>query len=244
MRAVPAALVTGAGGGIGAAVARRLAREGFDVAVHYGSDAAGARRTAAAIRRLGRKAIVVGADFSRPGAAETLAAEVAAHFPRLACVVHNAGMYDRRGFAQMDETAWEATLRVDLTAPALLTRALLPHLEADANIVVVSSIVALRGSAHGAHYAAAKAGLLGLTRSLALELAPRVRVNAVAPGYVDTAILASDTLARRKARAAEVPLARVGSPDDVAGAVAFLAGPDARYVTGHVLHVNGGLWMG
>lgn len=241
---MPATLVTGASKGIGAAVARRLARDGFDVAVHYGADAAGARRTVAAVRDLGRRSFAVQADFARPDAAAELARQVGKEFPRLDGLVHNAGLYDRRPFSAMTEAAWEATLAVDLAAPALLTRALLPRLAKDAGVVFVSSIAAVRGSGHGAHYAAAKAGLLGLTRSLALELAPRVRVNAVAPGYVATALLSSDTPAKRKARAAEVPLARVGTPEDVAGAVAFLAGPDARYVTGQVLHVNGGLWMG
>lgn len=245
MSPTPAALVTGASKGIGAAVARRLAKDGFDVVVHYARDAAGARRTAAAVRKAGRAATVVQADLARPGAAEQLGAAVAQEAPRLACVVHNAGVYERSGFAALGAEAWRRTLEVDLTAPALLTHALLPRLERGASVVLVSSIVAARGSAHGAHYAAAKAGLLGLARSLALELAPRgVRVNAVAPGYVATALLAGDSAARRRQRAAEVPLGRVGSPEDVAGVVSFLAGPDSGYVTGQAVHVNGGLWMG
>jgi 3-oxoacyl-[acyl-carrier protein] reductase len=241
---VPTALVTGASKGIGAAAARRLAKDGFDVVVHCGHDAAGARRTAAAVRKAGRQALVLQADFARPGAAEQLAAAVAQAAPKLDAVVLNAGVYDRRSFADMTADAWESTLGVDLTAPALLVHALLPRLAAGASITFVSSVVAARGSAHGAHYAAAKAGLLGLARSLAVELAPGVRVNAVAPGYVDTALLGTDSPARRRERNAEVPLGRVGAPEDVAGAVSFLAGPDAAYVTGQVLHVNGGLWMG
>jgi NAD(P)-dependent dehydrogenase (short-subunit alcohol dehydrogenase family) len=241
---LPAALVTGASKGIGAAVARRLAADGFDVLVHYNKDTAGARRTAEAVKKLRRKAVVVKADLSAPRDLDWLAQETARAFPRLDCVVHNAGVYERRPFEKMTGTAWVATRLVDLDAPAVLTHLLLDRLARDASVVFISSIAAVRGSRHGAHYAASKAGLLGLTKALALELAPKVRVNAVAPGYVDTAILEADSPAKRKERAEEVPLARLGRPEDVASAVAFLAGPDARYVTGQVLHVNGGLWMG
>ncbi|MHB1261163.1 MAG: SDR family oxidoreductase [Thermoplasmatota archaeon] len=241
---MPAALVTGASKGIGAAVARRLAADGFDVAVHYNADGVGARRTAEAVKKLRRKAVLVKADLSAPRDLEWLVQEATRAFPRLDCVVHNAGVYERRKFSEMTGTAWVATRLVDLDAPAVLTHLLLEKLARDASIVFVSSIAAVRGSRHGAHYAASKAGLLGLAKSLALELAPRVRVNAVAPGYVDTAILADDTPAKRKQRAMEVPLARIGRPDDVAAAVSFLAGRDSAYVTGQVLHVNGGLWMG
>jgi 3-oxoacyl-[acyl-carrier protein] reductase len=241
---LPAALVTGASKGIGAAVARRLAADGVDVAVHYHTDTAGARRTVEAVKKLRRKAVAVKADLSAPRDLEWLVSEATRTFPRLDCVVHNAGVYERRKFEDMTGTAWVATRLVDLDAPAVLTHLLLDHLARDASIVFVSSIAAVRGSRHGAHYAASKAGLLGLAKSLALELAPKVRVNAVAPGYVDTAILADDPPAKRKLRAEEVPLARLGRPEDVAGAVSFLAGEDSRYVTGQVLHVNGGLWMG
>ncbi|MEK6975920.1 MAG: SDR family oxidoreductase [Candidatus Thermoplasmatota archaeon] len=239
-----AALVTGASKGIGAAVAKRLAHDGFDIAVHYNTDAAGAKRTAAAIVKAGRRAVVVKGDLADPDGPKQVAEAVSEAFPRLHAIVHNAGFYDRRAFADLDEAAWRATLAVDLEAPAHLTRRLLPRLADGASLVFVSSIAAARGSTHGSAYTAAKAGLVGLTRTLARELAPRTRVNAVAPGFIDTAILAGDSPTKRKARAAEVPLGRVGSPEDVAGVVSFLCGPDSAYVTGTVLHVNGGLWIG
>ena len=200
-----AALVTGASKGIGAAIARRLARDGFDVAVHHNTDAAGAKRTAAAVRKAGRRAAIVKADLGEPDGCAQLAAAVEAAFPRLDALVHNAGFYDRRKLADLDEAGWRATLAVNLEAPALLTRRLLPRLADGSSVVLVSSMVAHRGSPHGAAYAASKAGMLGLAHNLAKELAPRIRVNAVAPGLVDTAILAGDSPARRKARVAEVP---------------------------------------
>jgi NAD(P)-dependent dehydrogenase (short-subunit alcohol dehydrogenase family) len=241
---LPAALVTGASKGIGAAVARRLAADGFDVLVHYNTDSSGARRTVDAVKKLKRKGVAIKADLSAPRDLDWLAQETKRLFPRLDCVVHNAGVYERRKFEEMTGSAWVATRLVDLDAPAVLTHLLLDRLARDASVVFISSIAAVRGSKHGAHYAASKAGLQGLAKSLALELAPKVRVNAVAPGYVDTALLEDDTPAKRKERALEVPLARIGRPEEVASAVSFLAGPDSRYVTGQVLHVNGGLWMG
>lgn len=241
---MPTALVTGASKGIGAAVARRLAEDGFDIVVHYNKDTAGAKRTAEAVHAAKRLATVVKADLTVGADVGRLAEQTGDVAKRIDCVVHNAGVYDRMPFEAMTGAAWVATRLLDLDAPALLTRALLPKLARDSSLVFVSSIAAFRGSAHGAHYAAAKAALIGLTRSLALELAPRVRVNAVAPGYVDTAMLKDDTPAKRRQRTAEVPLGRLGRPEDVAGAVSFLAGPDGRYLTGQVLHVNGGLWMG
>ncbi len=241
---MPTALVTGASKGIGAAVAKRLAEDGYDVAIHYRTDPMGAKKTAEAVRKAKRKAVLVKGDLAVGADIGRLADEVKAAFPKLDCIVHNGGMYDRRRFENMTGNAWVATRLVHLDAPALLTHALLDRLSKDASVVFVSSIVAFRGSRNGAHYAAAKAALLGLARSLALELAPRVRVNVVAPGYVDTKLLETDSPVKRRERMAEVPLKRLGTPEDVAGAVSFLVGRDGSYLTGQVLHVNGGLWMG
>lgn len=241
---MPTALVTGASKGIGAAVARRLAEDGFDLIVHYRGDAAGARRTADAVKAARRDATLIKADLTVGSEVGKLADQAADVAKRIDCVVHNAGIYERMPFEAMTGAAWVATRLLDLDAPALLTRALLPRMAKESSMTFISSVAAFRGSRHGAHYAAAKAALLGLTRSLALELAPRVRVNAVAPGYIDTNMLRDDGPAKRRQRAAEVPLGRIGRPEEVAGAVSYLAGPDGRYVTGQVLHVNGGLWMG
>jgi 3-oxoacyl-[acyl-carrier protein] reductase len=239
------ALVTGASKGIGAACARRLARDGFDVIVHYHSDRKGAELTAAAVKKAKRKAILVQGDLANARDVHAVTVAVQDNAKRdLAVVVHNAGMYDRRKFSEMGGTKWQATRAIDLDAPALLTFQVLPHLSLGASVIFMSSIVAMRGSAHGAHYGAAKAGLLGLARSLAVELAPRVRVNAVCPGYIDTAMIGPEPAAKRREREAEVPLNRVGRPEEVAAVVSFLAGKDSSYMTGATLHVNGGLWIG
>ncbi len=237
------ALVTGASRGIGAAVARRLAEDGFDVIVHFAKHRAGADATAEAVREAGRRALVIQAGLGDPEAAWRLGEEAGAPGP-LACIVNNAGVYDRRSMAQMTGQAWRATMAVNLDGPAAMCQAAQPRLAQGASIVHVSSIVAVRGTSHGAHYAASKAALLGFTKAQALELAPSVRVNAVCPGYVDTDMIGGDSQERRVAREREVPLGRVGSPEDVAGVVSFLCGSDSAYVTGQVLHVNGGLWMG
>ncbi len=241
---MPSALVTGASRGIGAAIARRLARDGFDVAIHYHSDEAGAEATREAVMGLGRRAATFHADLGDTIAAQALAQAVIQDFPDLTVFVNNAGIYDRTPMAAMTPEAWRRTMAVDLDGPAVLCQALAPTLskQDDAAIVHISSIVAVRGSTHGAHYTAAKGALLGLTKAQALEMAP-IRVNAVAPGYIDTDMLADDSPERRMQRAGEVPLGRIGSPDDIAGGVSFLCSPDARYVTGQTLHINGGLWM-
>lgn len=241
----PAALVTGASTGIGAATARRLADDGHDVCVHYHQDRDGAEATARSVEQAGQDALVMQADLGDPEAAWNLGEHAAATFGRLEVLVNNAGLYPRQHAAEVDPDDWRSTVAVNLDGAFHVTRALSRQMrERSGRIVFLSSIAAFRGSGHGAHYAAAKAGLLGLTRSLAQELAPEVRVNAVAPGYIDTDMLAGDSPQKRAEREREVPLKRVGSPQDVAAAVAFLCGPDSAYVTGQAVHVNGGLWMG
>ncbi len=236
-----AVLVTGASRGIGAAIARRMAADGHDVAVHYHQDRSGAEATAAAVQASGQEAAVFQADIGAPEAAWRLAEEAIMRFPDLAVLVNNAGIYDRRAMTEMAADHWRQTMAVNLDGPAALCQALAARLRAaDGCIVHISSIVAARGTTHGQHYAASKAALLGLTKAQALEWAP-LRVNAICPGYIATDILADDTAEKRQQRAEEVPLGRIGTPEDVAGAVSFLCSRDAAYVTGQTIHVNGGL---
>ncbi len=240
---MPHALVTGASRGIGAAIAKRLVRDGYDVALHYHQDREGAEATAKAVETAGQTAVLLQADLRQAQAAWDLATAAADALGAISVFVANAGIYDRRPMQAMTHDAWRETMHVNLDAPAATTQALLPHFTPGARIVYVSSIVAARGSGHGAHYAAAKAGLLGLTRSLAKELAP-IRVNALAPGYVQTDLLSDDTPEKTAERAKEVPLGRIGTPEEMAGVVSWLVGPDSAYVTGQVIHANGGLRTG
>jgi len=240
------ALVTGASRGIGAAIARRLAREGWDVAVHHRSGAVEAREVARDVEALGARAYVLGGDVSVPEECFRLVSQAASALGGLDAVVANAGLYDRAHLEELPPERWAKTIATNLSGAFHVVRAAVPHLRAGhgASAVLVSSQLARLGTPHGAHYAASKAAVEGLARALALELAPRgVRVNCVAPGMTRTAILAPYSEAQLRERARSVPARRIGEPEDVASAVAFLLGPDASYMTGAVLHVNGGMLM-
>jgi len=238
-------LITGASQGIGAAVARRMAGPGRELLLHGHSHIAEAERLAAELRTTGARCTVLAADLADPAAVDRLAVEVAEHAPHLQVLVHNAGSYPRVRFDAMTVEELTSCLQVNLLAPARLTLRLRPLLASapSGRIIFVSSVLAFLGSSHGAHYAAAKSGIVGLARSLALELAPRITVNVVAPGAIDTAILAGDSPELRTARESRIPLGRVGTPEEVAEAIAYLASPAASYITGTTLHVNGGTFL-
>lgn len=195
---------------------------------------------------MGREAFPVRADLGARSDARALASAVREHWGQLDGLVLNAGVYPRRAFRDLTDDEVEACFRVNVFGPITLLRELLPLLERSprGRIVLVSSVLAFTGSRHGAHYAASKAALVGLARSLSRELAPRISVNAVAPGSIDTAILADDTPEVRSRRIDSIPLGRIGTPHDVADAIAYLLSPGSEYVTGTTVHVNGGLWVG
>lgn len=239
-------LVTGASRGIGRAIARRLALDGDEVAIHYHRHASEARRVLREVERAAGSGFLARADLRTPSGARSLAAAVSKRWDGLEGLVLNAGVYPRAPFAALTDRDWSECFEVNLFGPARLVRALLPRLYAAEapSVVFVSSVLAVAGSSHGAHYAAAKGAIGALAASLARELAPRVRVNTVQPGSIDTAILAGDSPARRAERARSIPLGRLGDPGEVAGAVRFLLGPDASYLTGATIAVNGGLRVG
>ena len=237
------ALVTGASRGIGAATAVRLAHDGFDVAVNYLSRKEGALRTVQAIEATGRKAIAVQADVSDPADARRMVSETVMGLGRLDVLVNNAGVYERAFFDDTKVEDWDRRLATNLSACFYTAKAAVPEMRkvGGGRIISITSQLAYRGTTHGADYVAAKAGVVGLTKALALELAKdRILVNAVAPGSIETDILAGDSPEDRERRARTIPLGRVGLPEEIAAAVAYLASPDAAYVTGQVLHVNGG----
>jgi 3-oxoacyl-[acyl-carrier protein] reductase len=235
------ALVTGASRGIGAAIARGLAQDGWRVGVNYRADEAGAEAIVAAIRTSGGQAVALAGDVADPAAPEQIfgALESAFGAPVLA-LVNNAGISRDDLTPSLGDTEWDAVLATDLTGAFRLTRrALKPMLRArSGRIVNISSVVGLRANPGQSNYAAAKAGLIALTKTAAVEVARRgITINAVAPGWIETDMTAgvnTDLLAA-------VPARRAGTPDEVAACVRFLISDAAGYVTGAVLSVDGGL---
>ncbi len=236
------ALVTGASGGIGAAIARALHGQGAQVALS--GTRTDALNTLAA--ELGERASVCPADLRDPAAADALVVAAEAAAGPLDILVNNAGLTRDMLALRMKDADWEAVLEVDLSAPFRLCRAALKGMvrRRAGRLVGIASIVGSTGNPGQANYAAAKAGLVGMTKALAQEVGSRgITVNIVAPGFVETAM--TDALTpEQKARLAErIPLARLGRPEDVAAAVVYLASDEAAWVTGATLHVNGGMAM-
>jgi 3-oxoacyl-[acyl-carrier protein] reductase len=233
-----AALVTGASKGIGAAIARALGEDGWIVGVNYRSDEEGARRTVAAIEAAGGRAVTLAGDVA-DGAPDALFAALEEHGPVLA-LVNNAGVRADGLAVQMHDDDWQLVIDTNLTAAFRLTRrAVRPMIRARyGRVVNIASVVGPRANAGQANYAAAKAGLIGFTKTVAAEVARRgVTVNAVAPGFIETDMtkdLPEDVL---KA----VPARRAGTPDEVAAAVRFLTSDAAGYVTGTTVYVDGGM---
>jgi 3-oxoacyl-[acyl-carrier protein] reductase len=237
------ALVTGATGGIGAAIARALHGRGATVAI-TGRREAELARLAEALG--GARVIVAPADLADPAAPAALVERIEAEAGGLDILVNNAGFTRDMLALRMGDADWNAVLEVDLTAPFRLARAALRGMmrKRYGRIISIASIVGVTGNAGQANYAAAKAGLIGMSKSLAQEVATRgITVNVVAPGFVKTAMTDALGEAQRAALLSRIPMQRMGTPEDVAAAVVYLASDEAAWVTGQTLHVNGGMAM-
>jgi 3-oxoacyl-[acyl-carrier protein] reductase len=234
------ALVTGGSRGLGAAIAQELAAAGWPVAVNYRSDAAAAKRTVAEIQAAGGRALAVAGDVSAPADAGRLLERTAAAIGPVLCLVNNAGVRADNLALSLSGQEWEQVIDTNLTAPFRLTRlALRAMIRARfGRVISIASIVGPRANAGQANYAASKAGLIGMSKTIAVEVARRgVTVNTVAPGFIET-----DMTRDLPERALErVPARRAGRPQDVAACVRFLASDAASYVTGSTLFVDGGL---
>jgi NAD(P)-dependent dehydrogenase (short-subunit alcohol dehydrogenase family) len=239
------AIVTGASGGIGKAICRLLAINGADVVVHYLHDREGAETAATAVKEAGRQSEMVKANTSLSDEARSLVSRAMGRFKRLDILVNNAGVFPRSWALDMKEEEWDRVIDTNLKGTFMCSQAVAKFMKegGGGRIVNISSIV-IRGITRGAHYSATKAGIMSLTRSLALEWAPDILVNCVAPGLIDTPQprmgMSEEQIAERVSR---LPLPRLGRPEDVAEAVLFLVSDSSSWITGQTLHVNGGEMM-
>ena len=239
----PVALITGGGRGIGAATAKRLAADGYDVLLTYNTSSKPAEMVVDEIRERGDDALAVKVDCANTGEVGLLGIH-----PWMArgidVLVLNHGAYDRIAASDMSMEDLRRTMLVNFEGAVAVWKAVQVHLTPHARIVAVGSQLGTRGSPHGADYSASKAALATWARSLAQAVGPEgKRVNILAPGFVDTDILAKDTPEKRKERELQVPLKRVGTPEDMAHTISLLVGDNSSYITGAIIHVNGGLYL-
>ena len=240
-------LVTGAQQGIGAAAARAFAAAGYDVAVNWLDDRAAAEAVAADIAALGRRAVLVQGDVGTAAASAAVVEQAVAGLGRLGVLVNNAGIYPRVAFLDMTEAEWDRVLDVNLKGSAFCAQAAARHMVAAGikGVILNLSSGAIRGAPLGVHYSATKNGVVGITRSMALALAPHgIRVNAIAPGLTDTAQPRYGNTDEELAEMAKaLPLGRMGRPEEIAAMMTYLASDAASWITGQVYHINGGAYL-
>ena len=241
------ALVTGGATGIGAAIVAELAKEKITVALQYSTSVSEAKKIAEKLTSEGGKVEIFQADLSEKNSANQLVAQVKEKLGAIDILVNNAGVMSDASIIEMSDDLWDQALNINLTSVFKLIRATAPSMVGKnwGRVINISSQVALTGSANHAHYAAAKAGLLGLTYSAAKEYgASGVTVNAVLPGRIETKMIADRAIGKLDGWLSQTPLNRLGKPEEVASMVSFLVSEKASYVTGAAINVNGGLVMG
>lgn len=240
------AIVTGASRGIGREIALTLAENGANVVINYMGNQALAEEVAAQIKEKGRDALAIQADVSKSKDVDELVAQTISHFGRVDILINNAGITKDNLIMRMKEADWDIVLETNLKSSFLLSKAVSRQMmkQRYGRIVNISSVVGILGNPGQANYVAAKAGMIGLTKTLARELASRgITVNAVAPGFIETDMTSSLSDDVREQLLNQIPLTRLGSSRDVANAVKFLVSEDAAYLTGQVINVDGGMVM-
>ena len=241
------AIVTGASRGVGRATALRLAEAGANVVVNYLSNSGEAAETVAECKRRGVDAVPVGADVSEYSGAKQLADAAIDKFGRIDLLVCNAGVWDGAPIEDMSEELWNKIINTNLKSVWACAKACVPAMkkQVSAAIVMVSSTAGQRGEANYSNYAASKGGQISMTKALAAELAPRIRVNAVAPGWIETAMVRPvfEDKAYEQSVLDAIPLHRIATTDDVALSICFLLSDWSRHITGEILNVNGGALM-
>jgi NAD(P)-dependent dehydrogenase (short-subunit alcohol dehydrogenase family) len=238
---MPAAIVTGSSRGLGKAIALQFASDGYDVAVNYHTSEAKAHDVADSIRDRGQEAIVVGADVSDPAAAQRLVDEAFDAFDGIHHLVNNAGIDQHVYTENLDPGDFDRIMDVNVNSAFNCTKAALSALESsteDPSVTNISSILAYTGAPIECHYAASKGAMISLTKSHARDFAPEIRVNAIAPGHIETDMTADRTPEEKAEELEDIPVGHYGQPEDIAEAVAYLR--DASFVTGETLNVNGG----
>ena len=238
------ALVTGASRGIGAVIARRLAEAGVKVGVNYLSSPESAEEVVSSIISAGGEALMVEGDVSQEEPAKSTVQQVVSNWGRIDILVNNAGINRDRLLLRKNTDDWDQVIQVDLRGAFLCTRFVMPHLikQRSGRVVNISSVVGISGNPGQANYAAAKAGLIGFTKSVAREVASRnVTVNALAPGYITTGMVEKLSEAAREKILSRIPMGRFGVAEDVSEAVVFLCSKGASYITGEVLTIDGGM---
>ncbi|MEI7555596.1 3-oxoacyl-ACP reductase family protein [Candidatus Chlorohelix sp.] len=240
------AIVTGSSKGIGKAIAIELALEGASVAVNYKSDTAGAEETLAQIRAKGGKAIAIAGDVGNYEDAKALIEKTVAEFGKLDILVNNAGITRDKSFKNMNEQMWNEVINANLNSLYNCTHSALQHMlnQKHGHIVSISSVIGQAGGFGQANYSATKAGILGFTRSLALETAKSgITVNSICPGFIETEMVAAIPADRLDQIKSKIPMGRLGKSEEVAKSVVFLCA-DADYITGQEININGGMHMG